>query len=316
MQVLKDFNKHGELIDWQGKKEANLLLSESYGRLGDLFKAKYIRTEQCGSFLQFKEYVDYTLKLHKANFCKIRLCPMCSWRRSLKVFGQVSQVLDYLEENHNFRYLFLTLTVKNCYADELDQTIKTMMSAFNKMTRRKAFKSAIKGYFRALEITFNKVDNSYHPHFHIILAVDPNYFNDRKVYLSQKDWSELWKSCLGIDYTPIVNIKAVRKNNKKEIAEVAKYTVKSDDFLIKDTNGNIIEHITDRVVETLDYALYGKRLTSFGFIFKDIHKKLNLDDLDQDPDLINTDIEKEIEGMNYVLVNYVYIKSRRNYFKL
>lgn len=318
LQVLKDVNKQGNEVDWKGKKELSLLLAESYARLGQAFKSKSERVGSCGDFLQFKEYIE-TLekKLFKANLCKVRLCPMCSWRRSLKIFGQVSKVMDHLEENHDFRYLFLTLTVENPYKEDLDQTIKNMMKAFSKLSRRKEFKSSIKGYFRALEITFNKKDNSYHPHFHIILAVDSSYFNDRKQYLSQKDWTELWKSCLNVDYNPVVDIRAVKKNNKKEVAEVAKYTVKSDDFLIRDDNGEIDKIITDEVVETLDIALTNKRLVSFGFIFKEIHNKLNLDDA-IDGNLENTDNEEVegIDGLNYVLVNYLFDKARRDYFKL
>lgn len=313
LQVLKDVNKQGNLIDWRGKKLDSIELSNSYVRLEMESKAE--RTATCGDFLQFKEFLDTNKnpKLHKSNFCKVRLCPMCSWRRSLKLFGQVSQVMDHLEENHNFRYLFLTLTVKNCYSEDFKETLDLMTKAFNKMTRLKSFKSSIKGYFRALEVTYNRIDDSYHPHFHIILAVSTTYFKDQ--YINQKEWGNIWKSCLGADYNPIVDIRAVKKNNKKEVSEVAKYTVKSDDFLIKE-NGIINEEITDKVVKTLDLGLHRKRLVAFGFIFKDIHKELNLDDA-IDGDLVNTDNEvEEIEGLNYVLVNYVFDKMKRNYLKL
>ena len=76
---------------------------------------------------------------------------MCSWRRSLKIFGQVSRVMDYVEENYNYRYIFLTLTVKNCYGEDLRDTLDLMTKSFNKLSERKAFKQAVKGYFRSLE---------------------------------------------------------------------------------------------------------------------------------------------------------------------
>ena len=69
---------------------------------------------------------------------------MCAWRRSLKIFGQVSKVMDHVEKNYNYRYIFLTLTVKNCYGEDLKDTLDLMTSAFNKMNQRKAFKKAIK----------------------------------------------------------------------------------------------------------------------------------------------------------------------------
>lgn len=48
---------------------------------------------------------------------------MCAWRRSLKIFGQVSKVMDHVEKNYNYRYIFLTLTVKNCYGEDLKDTL-------------------------------------------------------------------------------------------------------------------------------------------------------------------------------------------------
>lgn len=127
----------------------------------------------------------------------------------------------------------MTLTVKNCYGEDLKDTLDLMTSAFNKMNQRKAFKKAIKGYFRSLEITYNKEEDTYHPHFHLILAVNKNYFTDDKTYLSQSKWTRLWKESLKVDYTPVVDVRRVKskdKNFSKVIAETAKYTVKSEDF--------------------------------------------------------------------------------------
>jgi len=309
LEVLQD-TKNGKDTNWRGKKINTLNLSDSYKRIG--YDKKAIRVGECGDFLEFRLATDDTLKLTRANFCKVRLCPMCSWRRSLKIFGQVSKIMDYIEENHNYKYIFLTLTVKNCYGENLKDTLDHMTKAFNKMNQRKAFKQAIKGYFRSLEITYNKKEDTYHPHFHMILAVNKNYFTDDRIYISQKKWTNLWKSSLKVDYTPIVDIRRLRENKGKEVAEVAKYTVKSDDFLIKDEKENIKENITDKVVKTLDNALHRKRLIAFGFIFKDIHKKLNLDDT-EDGDLTNTDNEDLREDLTDIILRYQWNIGIKNY---
>ena len=242
---------------------------------------------------------------------------MCSWRRSLKIFGQVSKVMDYVEENYNYRYIFLTLTVENCYGEDLKKTLDNMTDSFNRMTRRKAFKQSIKGYFRSLEITYNKECNTYHPHFHLILAVNESYFTDKNYYLSQKKWTNLWKDCLKVDYTPVVDVRRIKKddNNKfgKAVAETAKYTVKSEDFIIRNEDGQINEKLTDEVVKTLDLALHRKRLTSFGFIFKKVHKKLNLDDM-EDGDLINTDNDEDLrDDLMSVILRYQWNVGIKNY---
>ncbi len=311
-EILQD-TKNGKDNNWKERKESTLDLAASYKRIGS---NKHYRVLDCSTFLEFKLTTVNDLKLTSANFCKVRLCPMCSWRRSLKIFGQVSKVMDHVEENYNYRYIFLTLTVRNCYGEDLRDTLDLMTKSFNKLSERKAFKQAVKGYFRSLEITYNKKDNTYHPHFHMILAVDNSYFTQSKIYLSQEKWTNLWKSCLRVDYTPIVDVRRIKKDDNKgfgkAVAETAKYTVKAEDFLIRDDKGNIQENLTDEVVETLDYALHRKRLTSFGFVFKEIHKKLNLDNA-EDGDLTNTDNEELREDLTDVILKYQWNIGIKNY---
>ncbi|HAT4163561.1 TPA: protein rep [Clostridium perfringens] len=110
LKKLVDKNKNGKEIDWKGKKLNNLELAESYKRLG--LKKAY-RVKECGTLLSFKRIDEELKKLFKANFCKDRLCPMCTWRRSMKIFGQVSKVMDRALEDKEYRFLFLKLTVKN-----------------------------------------------------------------------------------------------------------------------------------------------------------------------------------------------------------
>ena len=243
---------------------------------------------------------------------------MCAWRRSLKTFGQVSQVMDYVEENYDYKYIFLTLTVRNCYGEDLKDTLDLMTGSFSKLSRRKAFKDAVKGYFRSLEVTYNQEENTYHPHFHLILAVNKSYFDDNKIYLSQNDWTNLWKQSLKVDYTPVVNVKRIKPNTDdktygKAVAETVKYTVKTNDYLIKDEEGKINEKLTDEVVDTLDTALHRKRLVSFGFVFKEVHKKLNLDDT-EDGSLENTDNDDEIRSDLFsVILRYQWNIGIKNY---
>ncbi|HEY4544215.1 MAG TPA: protein rep [Tissierellaceae bacterium] len=312
-KILKDVNASGKDNNWKERKKSTLDLADSYKRIGS---NKYYRVLDCSTFLEFRLAVDNSLKLSNANFCKVRLCPMCSWRRSLKIFGQVSRVMDHVEENYNYKYIFLTLTVKNCYGEDLRDTLDLMTKAFNTMTRRKAFKQAVNGYFRSLEITYNKENGTYHPHFHMILAVNDSYFKDTRIYLTQNDWTELWKSCLKVDYTPIVDVRRIKENKEKDfgkvVAETAKYTVKPEDFLIRDEKGNIKENLTDEVVKTLDEALHRKRLTAFGFIFKEVHKELNLDDT-EDGDLTNTDNEDLREDLTNIILRYQWNIGVKNY---
>ena len=206
-------------------------------------------------------------------------------------------------------------------ADELKDELDKILKAFNNFMRRKEMK-AIKGWFRGLEITHNtdKKSNSYdtyHPHIHMILAVNKSYFTSRD-YINQKRFRELWQESLGIDYEPMVNIKRFKASNQKEIekslAETSKYTVEKDDFLLEDDY-----EMTDKTVAILDKALAYRRLVAWGGVLKKIHKELNLDDIETG-DLVKTDLEDEdlrgldyyIEcvGWNFGLSNYYYKNIR------
>lgn len=34
--------------------------------------------------------------------------------------------------------------------------------------------------------------NTYHPHFHVVLSVNKNYFTDTKCYINQLNWLDMW----------------------------------------------------------------------------------------------------------------------------
>lgn len=333
--ILNDSKSNGKENPWRIKKINSLLLSESYKRLH--LTKKSFRVKKCGDILSFKKYDDGNFKLHQANFCKVRLCPMCAWRRSLKIFGQVSKIMDRAVQQEEFEYLFLTLTIKNCTSAELNNNITKLMSAFKELNRTNEFKNIVKGYFRALEVTHNINSNSksydtYHPHFHCILVVNKSYFNSRD-YLTQLKWTSIWQKCLKVDYVPIVHITKFKSSDekqlKKSIAETAKYSVKDSDFIIKlDENLNNqlpeetlnqlnleVEKLTDDSVKTLDSALANRRLTAFGGILKQYHKELNLDDI-EDGDLINTDNEEIRDDLKYMIVRYSWNIGLKNYIQM
>lgn len=313
LPTLLDDNKN-----FPQKKMLSIYLAESYKRLNN---AKSYRIAECGTFLEYKYFVkDKKRKLNQANFCKCRLCPMCAWRRSLKIFGQVSKVMDHALEKQDYRFIFLTLTCKNVEGLDLSSTIDNLFSAYNLLTKRKAFKQSIKGWFRGLEVTHNIEKDTYHPHFHVVLMVNKSYFNKAEIYISQEDWTSLWKSCLNVDYSPIVDVRAFKTSSKlqtsKSVAETAKYTVKDTDLIIKDNHGDIDEEMTDKTVEILDEALANRRLTAFGGELKKIHKLLNLDD-DIEVDLINTDNDEDIRyDLEFIIEQYSWNLGYSNYIKI
>lgn len=272
------------------KKKQSLRLADVYDALMLPERADTVRG--CGSFLRFSLTSSNASRLVYANFCKDRLCPACTWRRSLKVFRHVSKCLDFLEPL-GYRYLFLTLTVKNCSADDLIKTIDLLNKAKYKLFKRARVQKFLRGAFCALEITYNARTGLFHPHLHCLLAVSSTYFTD--FYLKQSEWAELWQVCADLDYLPVVDIRRVKTADldvvgadvasvklKNAVSEVAKYTLKDKQYL----TGNL--ELDKFLVGTLSAALYKRKLCSFSGCFEEAHKKLNLDDA-FDGDLVHLD---------------------------
>ncbi|WP_110114966.1 protein rep [Bacillus sp. CGMCC 1.16541] len=314
-EILVDKTKSGKERDWKGKKKRSLLTADHFEVAGLLSKAE--RMKDCATQLVFK-HTGEALKLYQAWFCKVRLCPMCNWRRSLKIAYHNKRIVETANERENVRWLFLTLTVKNTDAESLSETISDMFNGFNRFTKYKAFKTSVRGYFRALEVTKNRDPQSesfgtYHPHFHVLLCVPPSYFG--KNYIKQLEWTSLWQKAMKLDYKPIVHIQKVKpKENLNEletyekkfkkamkeqnaILEVSKYPVKDTDVI----KGN---KVTDENVETvlaLDNALSYKRLIGYGGLLKEIHKELNLGDA-EDGDLVNISQDDEIANGTFDVI--------------
>lgn len=147
------------------------------------------------------------LRLKETRFCRVRHCPICQWRKSLMWISRFYRAFPKIYADHpDWRYLMLTLTIRNCSIFDLRQTVKDMNKAWQRMTQRKDWPAS--GFVRTLEITRGD-DGSAHPHFHCLLAVSPGYFVGRK-YLSTAKWAAMWGEVLRIDYTPICEVHTVK----------------------------------------------------------------------------------------------------------
>jgi plasmid rolling circle replication initiator protein Rep len=287
LHILEDYSSTGRLLNWSEKKVKNELLSIAYQAVS---RPKAERLRECASFLQYSVQKDTgKKKLKTANFCRVRLCPICTWRRSLKIFSQVTKIMDELKKDKEYGYVFLTLTVKNICSDELRTTIDDMMEAWRRLIGYKKFEGAVKGWIRTLEITHNvnPLSTSYdtfHPHFHVILCVNKSYFKN-KTYITQAEFTEYWKKAAGLNYDPIVDVRRIKGNTAKAVAEVSKYAVKDKDFIVPDD-----WDLTVDTVRILDKTLHKRRLVAFGGLIKKMHKKLQLDDI-EDGDLVHVDGE-------------------------
>lgn len=312
----------------------NHLLSLAYE---DVNPRKAARLRECAAWVQFEVQPDASKRLKKANFCRVRLCPMCAWRRSLKIYSHVRRIMDGMETERDYRYIFLTLTVRTCQGADLQNTIDGMMAAWNRLSGYSLVRRAVKGWYRGLEITHdteplisrkryrtnpkyyksmglnvgdaNPNYDLYHPHFHCVLAVNPSYFTGKE-YLSHENWVELWRKSMRLDYDPVADVRRVSGNTAKDVAEVAKYAVKDGDYIVPDD-----WDLTVETVRLLDRVLENRRLVAYGGKFKEWHKRLNLDD-EMDGDLIHVEDEEEADAKEKPeIVTYVWNVGYNQYLR-
>lgn len=219
---------------------------------------------ECGDLLMFlSDFEMENKKLHKGSFCKNRFCPMCSWRMACKDSLKISILMEHLKKEGNKEFIFLTLTAPNVKGDKLEEEIRKYNKSFDKLMKRNEVKNIVKGYIRKLEVTYNsdmssKSYDTYHPHFHVVIAVNKTYFKKSDLYINQQRWLELWQEATGDSSITQVDVRKSRANNLKEVYELAKYSAKDSDYLI-----------SRPVFETFYKALKGKRFIVYGGLFSE-----------------------------------------------
>ena len=339
------------LENFQQKKWDSLLIADSYSRFADSLyetvsphvyqkiKRKAERVRGCGAYLQFR--VDTKnldagghQRLYRAYFCGDKLCPICQSRRARKIRNQLTAILDSI--GGGYRFIFLTLTVKNVGAEGLYPAVDKMLrEAWHGLINNRRFKKSVQGYYRTFEITHdveplitekmycqkkghydrhglktgddNPSYDTYHPHNHVLIAVKPSYFDKGSdEYIGQAEWREMWQRALNSNYDPYVYVQAVydktygekggkdRISNISAVLEAAKYTTKSNDCIMRGTDNKVNEENTDRAVYAISASLKHRRLISYGGVFREAHKALNFDSVD-DGDLLHTEVGADAE---------------------
>lgn len=258
-QTLADHSEKDKT--WDKRKSQNEKVGAIYEK--DKFFQKYaLRMDACSKTLifqmaQHKTTGEVGLKLHRAQFCRVRNCPICQERKAMTWTARFLKALPILEEMHpKARFLSLVITVKNCDISSLRETIKEMNKAWGRFIKYDVFKKCMIGWARTTEITHQSTDSSIgdsHPHYHILLMVNPSKLTD--YYVKHSEWVAAWRKAARLDYDPIVHVSVVKdkskKNGKEEISETEtfgntklprkaisetfKYSVKPSDMIQNDT---------------------------------------------------------------------------------
>lgn len=193
------------------------------------------RVSLCSRVLEFKQVPDgdtgqQKLKLASTNFCRVRHCPICQWRRSLQWKARAHENLPKVVADYpNGRWVFLTLTMKNCPLTDLRETLAHLNQSFRRLTQLKAFPGM--GWIKSVEVTRGKDGKSAHPHLHCLILLKDSYYQED--YLSKQEWIGLWKQSLRVDYSPVLDVKSVCPESSPValIAEILKYQCKESDMV-------------------------------------------------------------------------------------
>lgn len=132
----------------------------------------------CCKYFDINCYLKLKVKeVVRVNLCKDKFCPNCQKQTANEREIRFTPRLDELRQD--YEVFHLVVTVPNCRGDVLKSTVNKMYKKFPYMLEFFKGKRKVKGIdflsygyggaVRALEITQNKQDKLYHPHFHCMI---------------------------------------------------------------------------------------------------------------------------------------------------
>ena len=238
---------------------------------GILSPEQFTYFSECGTFLG----ANKDNKIVKANFCKNRLCPVCNRRYSAQKWLKMKNITEKIKIEFKPVFAFLTVTVKNVTSAALNSEISKLMKSIDRMHKTALWKNNVLGFFRSLEITYNADTNTYHPHYHYVLALHEHYTGNM---VSTYEWRKLWERSARLDYTSQINIQLINEDLDGGIAEVAKYAVKIS---------SVIKHGKEPL-KTIIQAIKGRRLISYGGVMKTYAKEFDkVENTEYDGEAVN-----------------------------
>ena len=230
---------------------------------------------ECGDIVGFLKSKGEKIRLHGGNFCNNRFCPLCSWRKAKKDGYLLMLLFSIVQKIYKKELIFLTLTAPNVIGELLESEINDFNKSFKRLSETKNFKNICKGYIRKLEVTYNDQEDTYHPHFHVVIAVNKNYFT--KNYINQKKWLDMWRVAKRDKTITQVDVRKAKLDDMKGVYEMATYSAKASDYLS-----------SEDTFDTFYNALKGKQLITFNGLFKEILKEIKAG---EHSDLIESDGE-------------------------
>ena len=105
---------------WDSRRAESQDVQQVYLLAPDgMFERYAQRIRECSTVLEYGMMVDeesgaIALKLKRTQFCRVRHCPVCQWRRSMMWQARFFQALPAIQQAYpSAKWIYLTLTVRN-----------------------------------------------------------------------------------------------------------------------------------------------------------------------------------------------------------
>jgi len=196
------WNEYGNVADRQKLKSATNEIADHF-LSGASTRWDGFRIRGCATHLRVYPDAAYGTFID-TYYCKHRQCPNCQQSKALQWRSRMHQLLDTTPEALSGKWVYLTLTTRNCHVSDLNETITEMNNAFRRLRNRASWKANVIGGIKFLEVDQGISDyQSAHPHFHCLIQVRPSMHQGNN-YVTEEKWAEEWQGCLKAHFIPQV----------------------------------------------------------------------------------------------------------------
>jgi len=203
-----------------------------------LIKKKYWNTYHCNRVLLQDGFT------FKGSLCRKRWCAHCCRIKTAEMTNGYKQPLQELGPLY-----FVTLTRPNVKARQLSDEIKKMTKGFQRIkdNLRKNYGIKLNG-IRKIEVTYNEIEDTFHPHFHFIQS---NYNASIKL-------QELWLAQFSNAKLIAQDVRPINTHNDDSFIELFKYATKETTKSGKQYTGKVLHTIYNALEGKRIYQAYGK----------------------------------------------------------
>lgn len=178
----------------------------------------------CGTYTRGTECPECgAFRVYSTSLCRDRLCPVCAWKSSRRLFYRAVAAIQTLELEYSHQYLHCVLTLQHSKRDCLRDHLNVLTRAYGRFRRFSAMKG-VDGSLRSIEITHG--EHGFHPHIHAILTVPRT-----AALITENAVRDAWRRALDSEYAPQVNLTEAYSVDAADdvfsaVAEACKYALK------------------------------------------------------------------------------------------